>query len=232
MRPLTDSIMHDTHAQHNRLWKLIDDAQTESDHARANSIYFDAEQLARHLHEAEPNDAEHCYAIALTYYHRWDTQHERGKCIDWLRKTENLDPTHPWVPLYLGYQFMDDKRYAEAYAEFDRVNQDYFASRELHWRNIKTDELMIVALILGGSSLLDFAMLVHLADRYAEAAAIDRPVPTEIVKALADSRNRERFTVPAERVASEVCRLIRACGDANVFSDELAALDSAAKAVG
>ena len=229
---LSDSMMNHTHAKHDRLWEMIDDAQAESDHAKANSICCDAEQLARHLHEAEPNDAEHCYAIALTYYHRWGMQHERCKCIDWLRKTEELDPTHPWVPLYLGYQFMDEKRYAESYAEFDRVNQDYFASRELHWRNIKTDELMIVALILGGSSLVDFAMLVHLADRYAEAASIDRPVPTEIVKALADSPNRERFSVPAERVASEVCRLIRACGDINVFSDELAALDSAAKAVG
>lgn len=224
--------MNDTHAKRDLLWKLIADAQAESDHARANSIFYDAEQLARHLHGAEPNDAEHCYAIALTYYHRWGTPLERGKCIDWLQKTKKLDPTHPWVPLYLGYQFMDEKRYAEAYIEFDRVNQDYFASRELHWRNIKTDELMLVALILGGSSPVDFTMLVHLADRYAEAAEIDQPVPTEIVKVLADSSNRERFTVPAERVASEVCRLIRACGDVNLFPDELAVLDSAAKAIG
>ena len=224
--------MNDIRTQHDRLWKLIDDAQAASDHEMANTLFREAEQLARRLYEAEPDDAEHCYAIALTYYHRWDTQHERQKCVQWLRKTEKLDPTHPWVPLYLGYQFFDEKRYTDAYAEFDRVNQNYFASRELEWRNIKTDELMIVAVILGGSTLVDFSMLVRLADRYAEAEAIDQPIPAEIVKALADSPNRERFTAPAEKVASEVCRLIRACGDVNVFPNELAALDSAAKAVG
>ncbi|WP_145056853.1 tetratricopeptide repeat protein [Lignipirellula cremea] len=220
--------MNDIQTQHDRLWKLIDDARGESNHATAKAIFRDAEQLARRLHDAEPDDAEHCYAIALTFYHRWDTQNERSKCIEWLRKTAELDPDHPWVPLYLGYQFMDDKRYEDAYAEFERVNRDYFASRELHWRNIKTDELMVVALILGGSSPVDCSKLVRLVDRYTEAEAIDQPIPTEIVKTLANSTNRERFTVPAQKVASELCRLIRGCGDSNVFPDELAALDSAA----
>ena len=224
--------MNDIRSQHDRLWKLIDDAQAASDHETANTLFREAEQLARRLHEAESDDAEHCYAIALTYYHRWDSQHERQKCVEWLRKTEKLDPTHPWVPLYLGYQFFDDKQYTDAYAEFARVNQDYFASRELEWRNIKTDELMIVSLILGGSTIVDYAMLVRLADRYAAAKAIDQPIPTEIVKALGDSFNRERFTVSQEKVALQVGRLIRACGDVNVFPDELAAFDSAANAVG
>lgn len=224
--------MKDIRTQHDHLWKLIDDAQDALDQETANRLFRDAEQLARCLHEAEPVDAEHCYAIALTYYHRWDTHEERRKCVEWLRKAEERDPTHPWVPLYLGYQFFDDKRYMDAYAEFDRVNQDYFEARELEWRNIKTDELMIVALVLGGCTRIDFSMLVRLADRYATAEKIDRPIPSEIVKALADSQNRDRFTVPQERVAWEVCRIIGACGDVNVFAEELAALDFAAKAIG
>ncbi len=222
--------MNNIRSESDRLWELIDEAEDASDHETANSLFREAEQLARRLHEAEPLNAEHCYAIALTYYHRWDTQHERQKCVEWLRKTEERDPTHPWVPLYLGYQFFDDKRYMDAYAEFERVNQTYFASRELEWRNIKTDELMIVALILGSSTLLDFSLLVRLADRYAKAARVDQPIPYEIVNALANSRNRERFTAPKERVAAEVCRLIRACGDLNVFQDEYAALELLPKA--
>lgn len=227
-----DSIMNNIRSGNDRVWELIDEAEDASNHETANSLFREAEQLARRLREAEPVNAEHCYAIALTYYHRWETQHERQKCVEWLRKTEARYPMHPWVPLYLGYQFFDDKRYMDAYAAFERVNQDYFASRELEWRNIKTDELMIVALILGSSTLIDFSMLACLADRYAKANRVDQPIPSEIVKALADSRNRERFTAPKERVAAEVCRLIRACGDVNVFQDELAALDLAAKAVG
>ncbi len=74
--------MNETHAKHDRLWKMIDDAQAESDHAKANSIHCDAEQLARHLHEAEPNDAEHCYAIALTYYHRWGEVLQVPRTVD------------------------------------------------------------------------------------------------------------------------------------------------------
>jgi tetratricopeptide (TPR) repeat protein len=225
---LSDSIMNEIQTQHDRLWKLIDAAQAASDHETANTLFREAEQFAGRLHEVEPDDAEHCYAIALTFYHRWDTQHERQKCVEWLRKTEERDPTHPWVPLYLGYQFFDEKRYADAYAEFNRVNQDYFTSRHLEWRNIKTDELKIVALILSGSTQVDFSMLVRLADRYTAAEAIDRPIPTEIVNALVDSKNRERFTEPKERVASEVCRVIRACGDTNIFPDQLASLGDTA----
>ena len=66
----------------------------------------------------------------------------------------------------------------------------------------------------------------------ADADAIDQPIPTEIVQALANSSNRERFTAPAQKVAAEACRVIQDCVDVYVFPNELAALDSAAKAVG
>ncbi|EMI19119.1 hypothetical protein RMSM_03952 [Rhodopirellula maiorica SM1] len=219
-------------SKHDRLWQLIDEAQAETDHKIANRIFCNAEQLGRELHDREPADAEHCYAIALTYYHRWDSPLERRKCVEWLDKTEQLNPTHPWVPLYLGYQFMDDQRYSDAIGQFSRVNQTYFASIEHHWRNIKTDELILVAFIRNGSTDIDTTRLVRLADRYANAEQVDQPIPTEIVKTLAMAENRDRFDTPAHNIASEVCRLIHACGDTNVFPNELAELETAAKIVG
>jgi len=55
-------------------------------------------------------------------------------------------------------------------------------------------------------------------DRYADADAIDQPIPTEIVQALAISSNRERFTAPAKEFAAELSQVIQACADATVFS--------------
>jgi hypothetical protein len=221
--------MNQSEIEHDRLWRLIDEAQAEPDHDIANRIFRDAEQLGRELHDREPADAEHCYAVALTYYHRWDSPLERRKCIEWLHKTGKLNPVHPWVPLYLGYQFMDDGHYSDAIEQFKRVDQAYFASIEHHWRNIKTDELILVALIRNGSNNVDTMLLVRLADRYANAEQIDQPIPTEIVKTLALAENRGRFDTPACNVASEVCRIIHACGDTNVFPNELAELETAAK---
>lgn len=218
--------------EQDRLWRLIDEAQAESDHDIANRTCRDAEQLGLELHAREPADAEHCYAVALTYYHRWDSPLERRKCVEWLHKTEQLNPAHPWVPLYLGYQFMDDRKYSDAIEQFRRVDQSYFASIEHHWRNIKTDELILVALIRNGSTDVDTMHLVRLVDRYASAEQIDRPIPTEIVKTLALAKNRDHFNTPAHNVASEVCRLIHACGDSNVFPNELAELEAVAKSSG
>jgi hypothetical protein len=52
----------------------------------------------------------------------------------------------------------------------------------------------------------------------ADADAIDQPIPTEIVQALANSSNRERFTAPAKEFAAELSQVIQACADATVFS--------------
>lgn len=223
--------MSQSESENDRMWKLIGEAQGENDRKIANRIFREAEQLGRELHDREPADAEHCYAIALAYYHRWDSLLERRKCVEWLHKTEQLNPIHPWVPLYLGYQFMDDCRYSDAIEQFMRVDQSYFASIEHHWRNIKTNELILVAFIRNGSTDIDTMHLVRLADQYANAEQIDQPIPTEIVTTLAIAENRDHFDMPAHNIASEVCRIIYACGDINVFTDELAELETAARIV-
>lgn len=164
--------MPESESEHDSLWNLIDEAKSQPDHMVANAMFLSAEQLGRELHFRAPANAEHCYAIALTYYHRWDSPLERRKCLEWLHKTEQLNPAHPWVPLYLGYQFMDDHRYSEAIVQFRRVNQPYFASIEHHWRNIKTDELILVSYIRSCSIDIDSMQLVRLVDRYATAEQI------------------------------------------------------------
>ena len=222
--------MNETRAKSDRLWRMIEDAQRETDRGRANAIFREAEKLGRELHAVEPFDAEFCYAIALTYYHRRAAPEECRKCFEWLRMTEERAPAHPWVPLFLGYQFFDDAHYARAIAEFKRVDQQYFASIDQDWRNIKTDELMLVALILGNSSPIEFKQLEQLTDRFLRAEESDRPVPTELVRALASPANRDRFTGLPKDVAAQVARLIRGCNHSDVFADELALLDTAARA--
>ncbi len=211
---------------------LIEDAQCESDPETANDMLCDAEQIARQLHQIEPDNAEYCYAVALTYYHRRGSQDVHGKCLEWLNKAEELAPAHPWVPLFRGYQYFDENRFLEAHSEFARVNQDYFANIGQNWRNIKTDELKIVSLIRGGSEAVDYRVLVRLVDRYIQADELDRPVPVEIVGALSDSVNRTRFTSSPRDVAAEVCRLIRACDAGDLFPRELAVLDATSKSIG
>src|SRR5690606_28154138 len=111
---------------------LIWEAQSETDHEAANRILVDAEHLAHQLLELEPNDARATYAAALTWYHRWPPA-DRQNCVEWLRKTQQIDPDFPWVPLYLGYQFYDTGNYAEAFKQFNCVNRDFFASIDHHW---------------------------------------------------------------------------------------------------
>jgi hypothetical protein len=224
--------MTDTKAQPDRVWRLIEAAESESDQEAANILFREAERIAMDLHEVEPDNAAHCYAVALTYYHRWGSVEDRRKCLEWLNKTEDLDPSHPWVPLYRGYQYFDDNRFREAYEEFSRVDQSCFVKIDQHWRNIKTDELKIVSLIHGGSAPVDYRLLVRLVDRCAQADGMDRPVPVELVKAMADSANHLRFTSPAKDVAAEVCRLIRVCDVIDLFPDEFAALDAVSRAIG
>jgi tetratricopeptide (TPR) repeat protein len=128
--------MTDTTSQRDRVWILIEDARRESDHEAANILFRDAEQIARVLDEIEPDNAEHCYAVALTYYHRSDSPEKCRKCLEWLGKTEELDPSHPWMPLYRGYQYFDEGRFREAYEEFARVDQSYFANIAQHCKGV------------------------------------------------------------------------------------------------
>ena len=223
--------MPDTTSMHERLSDLICEAQAEADHDVANRLFVDAECLAKQILDLEPNDAPATYAVALTWYHRWPPA-DRQNCIEWLRKTELIDPDFAWVPLYLGYQFFDTENYIEAYQQFNRVNREFFASIEHHWRNLKTDELMLVCQMRGNFATPDIASLTELASNYINAEQEDRPVPTEIVKASITPGLRERFNADPALVAAEVVRLIVGIGDQNVFLDQLLTLKSAAEHAG
>lgn len=211
---------------HERLSDLIWDAQGENDHDAANRLFCDAEHLAKQILDIQPNDARATYAVALTWYHRWQPA-DRQNCIEWLQKTEQIDPEFPWVPLYLGYQLFDTGKYADAYQQFDRVNREFFSSIEHHWRNLKTDELMLVCQMRGDFDAPDIATLTKLTSNYINAEQEDRAVPTEIVNATIDPELRGRFNADPALVAAEVVRLIVGIGDQNVFPDQLAQLQSA-----
>jgi hypothetical protein len=216
---------------HERLSDLIWEAQGETDHEAANRIFVDAEHLAHQILELEPNDARATYAVALTWYHRWPPA-DRQNCVEWLWKTQQIDADFPWVPLYLGYQFFDTGHYAEAFQQFNRVNREFFTSIDHHWRNLKTDELVLVCQMRGDFDIPYIASLTSLVSNYIDAKAEDRAVPTEIVYAAIEPKLRARFDVNPSLVAEEVIRLIVGIGDQNVFSDHLAKLQSAAKNAG
>ncbi|MCA9029310.1 MAG: hypothetical protein KDA66_00800 [Planctomycetaceae bacterium] len=219
--------MPNTEQMHEELDGMIEAALDDQDHDSANEAFAKAEQLAHQILELNPRDAEACYAIALTWYHRWLPQPERRNCVGWLRKTAQLNPEHPWVPLYLGYQFWDDGQYAAAFAEFARVDQGYFDSIEHHWRNLKTRELMLCCRVLGGFATVAHQQLVELVADYIDAEIVDRPIPTELVKTLAAAEHRSRFDVEPRLVAGEMCRLIEGIGDQNVFAEQVAEFQSA-----
>lgn len=219
--------MADTSLMHERLSDLIWEAQGEADHEIANRLFVDAEQLAKQILEMEPYDARATYAVALTWYHRWPPS-DRQNCIEWLRRTEQIDPDFPWAPLYLGYQFFDTGNYAEALQQFSRVDREFFASIEHHWRNLKTDELMLVCRMRGESERLEMSSLTELTSNYINAEPEDRAIPMEIVNATILPELRARFDADPAHVAAEVAWLIIGIGDQNVFPDELAILQSAA----
>ena len=193
---------------------------SETDHDVANEMFRESDTLAKNILELDPNDVEATYAVALTWYHRWPPE-SRENCVEWLLKTEQLDPTFPWVPLYLGYQNFDTENYATAIQQFARVNRDFFASIEQHWRNLKTEELMIVCKMKGDSENLLFSELVDIVNRYIAAEQEDRPIPIELVAAMVEGDFIKRFDENPMVVASEVVRLIEGIGDQGVFPNEL-----------
>lgn len=213
--------MQENKPMYRELWCKIEDAQAEEDHETANVLFASAERIALKLLDSNPNDAEACYAIALTWYHRWLPQKERRNCLQWLHKASELDPEHPWVPLYLGYQFFDDKQYTDAIAAFSRVNHDYFASIDHHWRNLKTRELTLCCRIHSDTSSVDFESLSRLVSDYITAEIVDRPIPSEIIRTLVTPSFLGRFDVDSIAVAKEMCRLIEGIGDQAVFANEL-----------
>lgn len=224
--------MSDTEAMHQRLSKLIWDAQGDQDHRLASQKFADAEQLAQEILLLNPRDGNACYAIALTWYHRWLPSAERRQCLEWLRRTEQIDPQHPWVPLYLGYQLFDDGKFQEAHAEFSRVDRQFFESIEHDWRNLKTDELILVCQIRGDFASPEYASFSKLVADYIAAEPEDRALPMEIVSALVDPNLRARFSVDSQRVAEEACRLILGVGDQEAFVDELQKLQDASSSLG
>jgi hypothetical protein len=76
------------------------------------------------------------------------------------------------------------------------------------------------------------ASLTSVVSNYINAKEEDRAVPTEIVSAAIEAKLRERYDVNPALVAAEVIRLIVGIGDQNVFPDQLAILQSAAKNAG
>lgn len=215
---------------HQELWCKIDAALSEESHESANEAFATAERLASQLLASNPNDADVCYAIALTWYHRWLPKNERRTCLQWLEKADELDPQHPWVPLYLGYQHFDDEQYSDAIAAFSRVNHDYFASIDHHWRNLKTRELMICCRVRIGSSDAELGTLSQLVSDYKTSEIFDRPVPSEIVGNLVDPTYLGRFDAASTAVAREMCRLIEGIGDQRIFAEELGQFKTAAEA--
>ena len=223
--------MADLESMHEHLSDLLWNAQGETDHDAANLLFRDAEHLAKHILDLKPDDAGATYAVGLSWYHRWPPA-KRENCIQWLRKTEQIDPDFPWVPLYLGYQSFDSGDYAEAYNQLHRVNRTFFSSIEHHWRNLKTDELMLVCQMRGNFNTPDIATLTELTSNYIDAKEEDRAVPTEIVSAAILPNLRIRFNANPERVAAEVVRLIVGIGDQKVFPDQLAKLRNIAGIAG
>ena len=215
-------VMSTADSIHDRLFDMIWEAECEDDHELANWTFGKAEQLAHDILKSNPQDDDACYAIALTLYHRHADTSERRACVQWLRKTEQLNPKHRWVPLYLGYQLFDDGEYNLAYKEFARVERDFFTSIDQHWRNLKTDELVLVCRVCGDFPVVSLQDVSTLVTRYVSASEEDWAVPIEIVRALTDRKTHGRFGCPFSGVASELCRLIEGIGYQTAFSEELA----------
>ena len=191
--------MPDISLMHGRLSDLIWDGMGEADHNEANRLLSDAELLGKVILDLQPNDAQATYAIALSWYHRWPPS-DRQNCVEWLQKTEQIDPSFPWAPLYLGYHAFDTGKYEDAYRNFDRVNREFFVSIEHHWRNLKTDELMLVSQMRGNFTSPSIAKLTELVLNYIQADQEDRVFPTEIVNAAIEPKLRNRFEVDSKRV--------------------------------
>ncbi|GAB5406352.1 MAG: hypothetical protein Aurels2KO_45830 [Aureliella sp.] len=128
----------------------------------------------------------------------------------------------------MGYHYFDTERYSEAFDQFNRVDREYFASIEHHWRNLKTDELLLVCQLHGEFDRPEIATLSQLTANYIEAKPEDRAVPLELVNALVEPALREQFDCVPEIVAAEVVKLIVGIGDQQVFQDQLANLQAAA----
>jgi hypothetical protein len=214
-----------------KVFSILDAACDEQDDKeRANRLFLEAESLAKRLLENNPSDAELYYGIALSWYHRWAPPEERrGRVHAALMKAQSMAPYHPWIPLFLGYQQFDDGDYRTALESFSRVDRQYFESRDLQWRNLKTQELVLCCQIrLATANQVSLQALRQLVSAYLAADDVDRPMPKEIVELLAASEHRRRLNASEGSVAAELRRLIIGLGDEKVFERELSLLGTGA----
>ena len=223
--------MTDIKQMHSHLSDLIWNAQCHDEKQAADNLLIDAERLGKQILELNPKDAEATYAVALTWYHRSGSPNRR-ECVSWLLRTEEIDPHFPWVPLYLGYTSFDEADYKAAHRHFTRVDRSFFSSIDQHWRNLKTDELLLVCQMRGDFDRPAFSSLTALVHNYVSSVAEDRAIPLEIVDAVMVPECRERFEVYPAQIALETIRMLTGIGDDVIFADQIAELQRVADNTG
>lgn len=207
------------------LWDAIDAAKFaafDETTERARELFGDAESLALRMLADNPTNAEACYALAIIWYERPLPPDDcREQVYHWLHQTEILEPEHPWVPLYLGYQHYDDGEHSQALEAFAQVDYAYFDSIDHHWRNLKTSELILCCQIKISGPHLPFEQLHRLVSEYVAADEVDRPAPSEIVQALRVPANRARFEAADRAICAEMIRLIKGTDSESAFPEEI-----------
>lgn len=87
---------------------------------------------------------EYYYLLGYCWYqYPLDTNERSENVLYFLHQTLELNSTHNFAMLYLGYLYYDNKNYEKAISYFDRLDSDYFLNIDQKWRVIKNTELII-----------------------------------------------------------------------------------------
>jgi hypothetical protein len=130
-----------------------------------------------------------------------DAQHLAGLCWydslgsapDRLRRAEGffrramaLDPSHPFAFVYLAYLLFDQGRMAEALPLFQMTDRSFFEKQGQQWRNLKTDELILVCRLRLGADWVAAGEVGQLVERFLAMGSPEAPVPRELAECAAD----------------------------------------------
>ena len=213
-------------AQYQKAAQLLTEAQSEDNEAR-RLLLEKAINILQECVSHNPEEADCYHALAVCWYDHPQPSVERNENVEkYLRQALDLCPAHPFATIYLGYILFDERRYKEALAQFESVDEAYFEGIDQKWRVLKNRELILCCRLYLHSQEVSEKDVAVLCESYETTDSVDVPVPLEIVKCFSYlCEHQEGLTSKHRSMIERVVNMVKKIEFEKALSDDLAELE-------
>jgi hypothetical protein len=197
-----------------------DDAVVAADGEPQHRRFEEARRTAEEVVRRFPAEADAHHVAALCWYDSPAIPAEQrdAQVLPHLTRALELDPEHRFARACLACQHFDRGRWEQSLASLEVHDHAFFESIGQRWRNLKSDELRLACRLRLSSASVSPADVEVLAGRVLGSEEVDRPVPLELARTVADLLTAGEEVSPG--VAGAVAGLIRRAGFEDALRDE------------